>query len=204
MNESFAFSEVVRKLANLIRLGKISEIDGDKVRVQIGRVKTGWLPIISMAGESICWTPISIGEQVAVFSPYGESAQAFVLRSIHYNDFPVPENKNAISVNAKHDVNVVGKGQAEVSFDHGLNISCGNSSVNLSQNGVSISSGNGRIQVLDDSIVLSTGDAVLSVSGGGISLSYGSSTIDLSSGSIDLSSGSISTNPAVCKCQGGV
>ncbi len=46
MIESFAFSEVVRKLANLIRLGKIAEIDEAQVKVQIGRVITGWLPII--------------------------------------------------------------------------------------------------------------------------------------------------------------
>ena len=58
MNESFAFSEVVRKLANIIRIGKISKVDGARVRVQIGRIKTGWLPIISMAGESSIWIPL--------------------------------------------------------------------------------------------------------------------------------------------------
>ncbi|MCR4623232.1 MAG: hypothetical protein K5780_01045 [Alphaproteobacteria bacterium] len=62
MIESFAFSEVVRKLANLIRIGKISEIDGAQVKVKIGRVTTGWLPIVSTAGETTVWTPISKGE----------------------------------------------------------------------------------------------------------------------------------------------
>lgn len=85
MIDSFAFSEVVRKLANLIRLGKVADIDGAQVKVQIGRVTTGWLPIMSTAGETTSWTPITKGEQVAVFAPYGEFAQAFVLRSIHYN-----------------------------------------------------------------------------------------------------------------------
>ena len=92
MDNSFVFSEVVRKLANIIRLGKIAEIDGDQVRVEIGRVKTGWLPIVSNAGNTSLWLPISEGEQVAVFAPYGEMAQAFVLRSIHYNTYKVPEN----------------------------------------------------------------------------------------------------------------
>ena len=98
MIESFAFSEVVRKLANLIRIGKIAEIDGAQVKVQIGRVITGWLPIISSAGETTSWTPISKGEQVVVFSPFGEFAQAFVLRSIHYNNYKAPNDKNSVSL----------------------------------------------------------------------------------------------------------
>lgn len=204
MDNGFAFSEVVRKLANLIRLGKISEVDGDKVRVQIGRVKTGWLPIVSTAGESICWTPVSIGEQVAVFSPYGESAQAFVLRSIHYNDFPAPERKDIVSIQTSKAMKIKSQESGDVSFEHGLKIACGNNSINLLQNGVSISSGGSSIQVSDDSVVLSAGGAVLSVSRGGISLSYGSSNVDVSNSSIDLSSGNISTNPPLCKCQGGL
>jgi len=83
MTDNFVLSEVVRKLANLIRIGKIVEIDCFNVKVQIGRVTTGWLPIISCAGENLIWLPVSKGEQVAVFAPYGEFTQGFVLRSIH-------------------------------------------------------------------------------------------------------------------------
>jgi phage baseplate assembly protein V len=84
MNESFAFSDLCRRVANLIRIGKIAEVDSAQVKVQIGKVKTNWLPIVSMAGDTNIWVPITVGEQVAVVSPYGEMAQSFVIRSIHY------------------------------------------------------------------------------------------------------------------------
>ena len=120
MDNSFAFSEVVRKLANIIRLGKIAEIDGDQVRVEIGRVKTGWLPIVSNAGNTSLWLPISEGEQVAVFAPYGEMAQAFVLRSIHYNTYKIPENVNNLSLTTDKNVKFSSPEKYEASFSKGL------------------------------------------------------------------------------------
>jgi hypothetical protein len=83
MNESFAFSDLFRRVANLIRIGKIAEANGAQVKVQIGKVKTNWLPIVSTAGDTNCWIPNTAGEQVAVISPYGKIAQSFVIRSIH-------------------------------------------------------------------------------------------------------------------------
>lgn len=186
MNDSFAFSEVVRKLANIIRIGKISEVEGARVRVQIGRITTGWLPIVSMAGESSIWIPITIGELVAVFFPYGESAQAFVLRSIHYNNYPAPEKKDIVSVNTNKAMEVKSSEFGAISFDHGFSIKVGGNALQLTESG----------------IILSSGGASITISDSGITLSLGSSTINLSSGSIDLSSGNISTDPPVCKCEG--
>ena len=194
MVDGFAFSEVVRKLANLIRLGKIVEIDDAQVKVQIGRVTTGWLPIISTAGETTSWSPISRGEQVAVFSPFGEFAQAFVLRSIHYNNYKAPDNQNVVTFNTN----------GSVSFDKKLTFAVGESTIELSKNNIKINSGCSRIELSENNLILSAGDAVLSVSGDGISLSLGSSSIDIGSGNISLSSGSIITNPPLCKCSGGL
>lgn len=204
MIESFAFSEVVRKLANLIRIGKIAEIDGAQVKVQIGRVTTGWLPIVSTAGETIAWTPISKGEQVAVFSPYGESAQAFVLRSIHYNAYKAPDNQNIVAVNTNKAMEVKSEETGSVSFDKKLTFTVGESTIELSKNNIKINSGCSRIELSENNLILSAGDAVLAVSGDGISLSLGSSSIDIGSGNISLNSGSITTNPPVCKCSGGL
>ena len=204
MIESFAFSEVVRKLANLIRIGKIAEIDGAQVKVQIGRVITGWLPIISSAGETTSWTPISKGEQVVVFSPYGESAQAFVLRSIHYNSFSAPDDKNSVSLKTKSDIKVEGDQKFSASTKNGFEFSTGNANLKISDGTIEISSGDTHINMSSDSIVLSTGDAKLQISSSGIQLTCGSSSIDVSGGNISLSSGSITTNPPVCKCSGGL
>lgn len=148
----FAFSEVVRKLANLIRIGKIAEIDGAQVRVQIGRVTTGFLPIISYASEDSFWWPISKGEQVAVFAPFGEFAQGFVLRSIHYNVFPAQSDQNSINVKAKNDVKVSGEKKCDITFNDGFEIKVGNASLKMSDSKISINCGSSSIDISEDSI----------------------------------------------------
>ena len=203
MIESFAFSEVVRKLANLIRLGKIAEIDGAQVKVHIGRVTTGWLPIISTAGETTSWTPISKDEQVAVFSPFGESAQAFVLRSIHYNDYKAPEDKKSVSLKTKSDIKVDSDQKFSANTKNGFDFSSGNTNFKIADGKIEISSGDAHINMFSSSISLSTGDAQIRISSSGIQLSCDSSSIDVSGGNISLSSGSITTNPPLCKCAGG-
>ena len=160
MVDGFAFSEVVRKLANLIRIGKVSEIDGSNVKVQIGRVTTGWLPIVSCAGENLIWLPVSRGEQVAVFAPFGEFAQAFVLRSIHYNNFPAPTEQNTISVNAKSDVKVAGEGECKITFQNGFEITVGNASLKMSDSKISINCGASSIDISEDSIVINSGSII--------------------------------------------
>ena len=188
MNESFAFSEVVRKLANLIRLGKISEINGAQVKVQIGRVTTGWLPIISGAGETIAWNPVAVGELVAVFSPYGESAQGFVLRSIHYNEFLTPDDKNSNILKTPNDIKIESAKKIEAQAADGCEFSVGNS----------------KIKLRTDEISLSVGGATLTLSDSNIKLSLGSSEINMTDGAISISSEIVTTNPPICKCTGGL
>ena len=204
MIEGFAFSEVVRKLTNLIRLGKIAEINGAQVKVQIGRVITGWLPIVSMAGDTTSWTPITKGEQVVVFSPYGEFSQAFVLRSIHYNNFPAPEDKDSVSLKTKSNIKVDSEKKLSANTQNGFEFSTGNTKFKITDGTIEISSGDAHINMSSSSITLSTGNAQIQISSSGIQLSYGSSTIDISGGNISLTSGSITTNPPVCKCSGGL
>lgn len=187
MVDGFAFSEVVRKLANLIRIGKIAEIDGANVKVKIGKVTTGWLPIISTAGETVIWNPISKDEQVAVFFPYGEMAQGFVLRSIHYNNYKVPENADHLSLMTNKNVKLNGSEKYESAFSKGFKFVCDKCVISLEDHGIALKVGNSTISLGENSI----------------SLSNGSSSIDISNSNISLSSGSITTNPPVCKCSGG-
>jgi phage baseplate assembly protein gpV len=227
MNESFAFSDLCRRVANLIRIGKVAEVNGAQVKVRIGEVITGWLQIISMAGDTSVWIPITVGEQVAVFSPYGEMAQSFVIRSIHYNKYAAPESEDADSVlfKTKTDVDVSGESFAYVDFKDGITFTSGESSLDgsrLSVSGGEISASHGEnsicinddlvscrsgvnaMMVSDDRIELRAGNASITLSSDGIQLKCGGSTIDLSDSGISLNSSNISTTPPVCKCEGGV
>lgn len=188
MNDAFVLSEVMRKLANIIRIGKIVEADKDKVRVQIGKVTTGWLPILSLAGNTTTWLPITKGELVAVLAPFGEYAQAFVLRSLHYDTFKTPENTEAMSCTTDLPVEIKGQKNCNITFENGIRINNGSSVLSITDNGINISSGG----------------ASINMSNSGINLSFGSSTINISDNDISLTSGNISTNPPVCKCEGGL
>jgi phage baseplate assembly protein V len=220
MNESFAFSDLCRRVANLIRIGKIVEIDGAQVKVQIGKVKTNWLPIVSTAGDTGVWIPITIGESVAVFSPYGEMAQSFVIRSLHYNKYAAPENKDDISLKTKSDVKAESEGKLEALFKNGFELKANDTYIYVYDNNVKVKSGNAEITVADgqvsgksgdssvvcenDKITLNAGNASITLSSDGIQLSCGGSTIDLSDSNISLNSSKISTSPPICKCDGGL
>ncbi|BEV17394.1 phage baseplate assembly protein V [Herbaspirillum sp. DW155] len=86
-------SELVRTIPNLIRTGKIAEINADKVRVRLSpTLLTTWLQWIALrAGDVIDWCPPSIGEQVIVFSPNGDLTQGKVLAGLFSADSPAPQ-----------------------------------------------------------------------------------------------------------------
>ncbi|MFJ5423733.1 phage baseplate assembly protein V, partial [Wolbachia endosymbiont of Drosophila barbarae] len=63
LDHSFAISELNRKLANVVRIGIVKEIDYEKAKakVKIGEIVTDFLPwITSRAGEERSWLPPSI------------------------------------------------------------------------------------------------------------------------------------------------
>ncbi len=100
LDHSFAISELNRKVANIIRIGVVKEIDYEKakVRVKIGEFLTDWLPwITSKAGKDRDWSPPDIDEQVVVFSPLGELSLGVVLGGIYQEKYHAPENKKEIN-----------------------------------------------------------------------------------------------------------
>lgn len=86
-------SELVRTIPNLIRTGKIAEINADKVRVRLSpSLLTTWVQWIALrAGDVVDWCPPSIGEQVIVFSPNGDLTQGKVLAGLFSADSPAPQ-----------------------------------------------------------------------------------------------------------------
>ncbi len=93
MNTDFLLAELNRRLANMIKTGRIESVDLTeglpKVRVKIGELTTGWLPFLTQrAGNDTQWWPIELEEQVLVVSPSGDLAQGIVIGSLFQNQFP--------------------------------------------------------------------------------------------------------------------
>jgi phage baseplate assembly protein V len=84
--DGFDLNDLGRRLANIIRLGQIFEIDYEvaKARVKIGDLETDWLPwIASNSGANNSWNPPEIDEQVMILSPGGELNQGVILPSLY-------------------------------------------------------------------------------------------------------------------------
>ena len=142
LEHNFAIAELNRKLANIIRIGLIKEVDYEKarVRVKVGEFITDWLPwVTARAGEDRSWFPVSIGEQVIVLSPYGELSLGVVLPAIYQAP---PESKKEVS-------SVVFKDGTKLSYDkdkHHLEIDVvdkitlkvGESSIEMTKEGIEL------------------------------------------------------------------
>lgn len=87
----FNLGEVQRQLANLIRVGKVVELDeaNARVKVQASGLTTAWLPwAAARAGTTRTTSMPTVGEQVVVFSPYGDTAQGMVGFSLYQDNHP--------------------------------------------------------------------------------------------------------------------
>lgn len=110
--QGFTINDLGRRLANIIRIGAIFEIDFEvaKARVKIGDLETNWLPWVnSNSGNNNRWNPPEMDEQVIILSPSGELNQAVILPSLY---------KNNASSNLPNIQSVTYKDGSKVSFDH--------------------------------------------------------------------------------------
>ncbi len=89
--DGFTINDLSRRLANIIRLGSIQEIDYQRAlaTVKIGELETDWLPwITANSGNNKNWNPIELDQQVVVLSPTGELDQGIILPSLYKNNAP--------------------------------------------------------------------------------------------------------------------
>lgn len=97
---SAELAELQRRLANVVRIGKIAEVDRTKGRVKVAfnGVTSPWLPWqTARAGAVKNWSPPAAGEQVAVVSPFGEFGSGFVLAgAINYDSQAPPDSRENV------------------------------------------------------------------------------------------------------------
>lgn len=95
-----AIGEIDRRLANLINIGTIADVDEEKalVRVEIGGITTDWLPwLVARASHDRAWHAYEVGEQVLVLSPSGETSAGVVLGSIPQDAHPPAANSKEVT-----------------------------------------------------------------------------------------------------------
>jgi phage baseplate assembly protein gpV len=99
-----------RRLANMVELGNVTAVDNAAmtVRVDLAGFETDPLPVAQIRSGVIKfhWMP-SVGEQVAVLSPGGDLARAFVMGS-------VPIDGSAVAPNAQTPTIDLGGGKLRI------------------------------------------------------------------------------------------
>jgi phage baseplate assembly protein V len=90
----YRVAELERMVRNIVRKGVIVEADypAARIRVQSGGIVTGWIPWLTTRaqGERSWWAP-RVGEQVVLFSPGGDPAQALALPAIYHDGASAPQ-----------------------------------------------------------------------------------------------------------------
>ncbi len=90
---AFRVAELERRLANVVTIGTVAEVDAAaaRVRVRVGDLLSDWRPWLAprAAGVSV-WSPPEVGEQVVLLCPWGDPALGLVLPALWQDAHPAP------------------------------------------------------------------------------------------------------------------
>ncbi|MCP5136036.1 MAG: phage baseplate assembly protein V [Gammaproteobacteria bacterium] len=88
--------ELERRLANVLRVGTVTEVDAPaaRCRVAIAGEPTAPRPWLThRAGDAVTWWAPSVGEQVLVLAPQGDLGQAVVLPALYSDATAAPSEQ---------------------------------------------------------------------------------------------------------------
>jgi len=93
MTDAWALAEGERVTANIVRVGRVTEVDPAtrRAKMRVGGLDTDWLPWgVARAGGTRTASAPTVGEQRLVFSPYGDTSQAVIGQAIYQDDYDAP------------------------------------------------------------------------------------------------------------------
>lgn len=143
MELSERIEDLSRRQAAMFLSGKVAEVDGNKVRLELGEEdqRTGkkflspWVQIQDAAGATGTHFPVKEGDPMRLMSPNGElGAMSLAIRDSHTDENPNPADKNT-------DL-VIAYGGGKLLMQEGkLILSAGGTSVELSGGKITVQSG---------------------------------------------------------------
>jgi phage baseplate assembly protein gpV len=147
-------AELFRRVNNLIRIGKVAEVDytSARARVQIGKNTTAFLPWL--VPSTATWFPLKNGEQVVVLSPNGDLGMAVILPALYQSTKPAPskdEKKVVIVADIEQTGSKIMTGSLHVEKDISTESNI-NADANMNSGGDIVASG----EVIGKGVELST------------------------------------------------
>lgn len=150
-------TELERRLSNIVRVGKVQSVDYATARckVSIGELLTDPLPFFAArAGADRTWHPPTVGEQVVVFSPYGELNVGVVLPGLYSNAGTAPATDEHFDQTTYSDGTVVKYDREAHAFS--IDLPTASSAVSVTVNG------NATVSVTGNALVEADGNATVS------------------------------------------
>ncbi|MBB6191504.1 phage baseplate assembly protein V [Sphingobium wenxiniae] len=88
-------SDIEQQLGDIARIGTVASVDhaARTCTVETGDIVTGPLPWMAMrAGRMSIWSPPSVGEQVLLICPEGDTEAGIILPGLYSDDNPPPSS----------------------------------------------------------------------------------------------------------------
>lgn len=164
-SEPLSTEEVSRRMHNLIRNGRVEEInyDTEKVRVRMGGVLSGWLPWSeNEAEDDATWNPPAIGTQVQVLSQGGDLANGVVAARLRQKKWDGPsKDKNHKSRRVGQMIETYDKTNDRLTwtFPEGgsFEIVIGNAKFSLENGKARLEVGGKSVEVTEDGVKMNDG-----------------------------------------------
>jgi phage baseplate assembly protein V len=135
----FNIAEIERRLANLVRIGVIDQVDeaARRIRVRSGATLTAWLPWPADVGKNYNrWRPLRAGTQVILVSPSGDLAQAVIAGMMYTAALDAPVDDPNLDVIAFDDGTVLrydsGTSKLQIECVGDVQVQCVNAEVTAS------------------------------------------------------------------------
>jgi len=124
-----------RRMQGVIRIGTVTAVDAAAARAKVslgGDSETASLPwSVPAAGGVKVWVPVSVGEQVIIASPGGDTAQGVIIGRMFSGSNAAPSGDGA-----EHLIEV---GDAWISVKGGMiEISAGGTTISIGAGGVTV------------------------------------------------------------------
>lgn len=158
---SWELAEIERLLANMVRVGVVSELDDKNARVKIktAGLTTDWLPwTTGRAGQDRTWSAPEPGEQVLILSPYGDLGQGVVIPSIYQDAHNAPADKRDITRTVYKDGTTVEYDRqthamkTTITNEGSLSVTIGGASLEMSRDSIKLSCGSSSLELGDSGV----------------------------------------------------
>lgn len=148
--------DIERRVANMIRYGKIMAVDlpGKRVRVKSGNIESDWLrwPAGRAGAGKRRWDPPEVGEQVVMLAPTGDLSQATFIPGLYQDDYDAPSSDAKEDLAEYDDGTVIGYNRET----HTLTVNLGDSSLVMTREQFVLTVGASVLTITPDGTTLAT------------------------------------------------